>query len=313
MSESVLQLNSLPQTLTLNREPVERLLDAADAECALLYLYVAAVGGRLDVAAASVALKRTQADVRAAADRLQEMGLLVEEKKPRKLLSADELPVPDPASISRVVRQDDFQALVNETQTLLGKVLSTEELKILVNLYDYLALPPDVIMLLVHYCYERSGRRNGVPLRPSFKTIERRAFQWFDEQITTYEAAERWIADTDRRNSQVSETMRQLGIHDRQPSRTERSYIEAWLAMGFDPEAIAEAADRTIVKTGGLKWNYINAVIQSWHEKGLHTLPDIRQGDRRGKKAAVPDARETELNRQNLEDMRRLREALRKE
>lgn len=313
MSESVYQVNTLPSVLTLGRGDAEKLLAAADAECALLYLYIVHSGGRLDVAAAAAGLKRTQADVRQAAERLLGMGLLAEEKKQKKLLPADEMPVPDPASVSRVIRQDDFQALVDDTQELLGKVLSTEELKILVNIYDYLALPTDVIMLLVHYCYERSGKRNGVPLRPSFKTIERRAFQWFNEQVTTYEAAEQWIADTDRRNSQVSETMRKMGFSDRQPSATERSYLESWLALGFDPDAIAEGYDRTVVKTGGLKWNYLNAVMRSWHEQGLHTVPDIRGGDRRGKKAAVPDSKGTELNRQNLEDMRRLREALRKE
>ena len=93
-----------------------------------------------------------------------------------------------------------------------------------------------------------------------------------------------------------------LQICDRAPSRTERGYITSWLDMGFGCEAIAEAYDRTVVATGARKWPYLNRILMSWHEKGLHTLDEISSGDPRaaGKHraaAAAPAADRDDLDR----------------
>lgn len=49
----------------------------------------------------------------------------------------------------------------------------------------------------------------------------------------------------------------------------------SWLDMGFDADCLAIAYDRTVTNTGSLKWNYMNKIVTSWHEKGLHTPADI--------------------------------------
>jgi len=49
---------------------------------------------------------------------------------------------------------------------------------------------------------------------------------------------------------------------------------------GFDDELVEIALDRTITNTGGLKWGYMNGILKSWHEKGLHTPADVRDKDR---------------------------------
>jgi DNA replication protein DnaD len=50
--------------------------------------------------------------------------------------------------------------------------------------------------------------------------------------------------------------------------------------MGFDSEAIYHAYDITVLKTGGLKWGYMNSILKSWHDKNLHTLKEIEREDR---------------------------------
>ena len=94
-----------------------------------------------------------------------------------------------------------------------------------------------------------------------------------------------------------------LQIHDRAPSRTERGYIASWLDMGFGCDAIAEAYDRTVVATGARKWAYLNRILMSWHEKGLHTPEEIETGDpraagkRRAANPAAPAAERDDLDR----------------
>ena len=49
--------------------------------------------------------------------------------------------------------------------------------------------------------------------------------------------------------------------------------------MGFGEEAIAIAAERTVTNTGALKWNYLSKILQSWHQKGLHSPKEIEEKD----------------------------------
>ena len=45
-------------------------------------------------------------------------------------------------------------------------------------------------------------------------------------------------------------------------------------------EAVALAADKTILKCHELKWPYCNGILKRWHEAGLHTPEEIQSGDR---------------------------------
>ena len=39
------------------------------------------------------------------------------------------------------------------------------------------------------------------------------------------------------------------------------------------------AYERTCENTGALKWAYMNSILKSWHENGLHTPQEIARGD----------------------------------
>ena len=175
-----------------------------------------------------------------------------------------------------------------EAQRVLGHALSTPDLKKLFGIYDYLRLPAEVIMLLLHHCVTLSNGR-----LPSMRFIEKEAFVWADNEIRTAEQAEAYIEAQRRRSGQSAETARLLGITGRELSATEKRYIASWLDLGYTPELIAIAYDRTVTNTGALKWGYMNKIIQSWHEKGLLTAEDVETKDRRSpartpKKAEPP-------------------------
>ena len=67
---------------------------------------------------------------------------------------------------------------MREVQRRLGKILSTADLKILYCLYDYLALPAEVIMLLVSYCVEEMERKYGPGRKPRLSQVRREGFAW---------------------------------------------------------------------------------------------------------------------------------------
>ena len=55
--------------------------------------------------------------------------------------------------------------------------------------------------------------------------------------------------------------------------------------------------------TGARKWPYLNRILMSWHEKGLHTPEEIETGDpraagkRRAANPAAPAAERDDLDR----------------
>ena len=308
MDDGKLKLNC-PSLLAVPRQHADRLLESADGDCALLYLHILKNGGALDTDRAAAELRLSGRAIRGLAMKLEGMGLLSE---------GDAKPLPDreppeyrAADVVRRSQSDPaFQALVDAAQKALGRVLSSTDLKKLFGIYDDLGLPAEVIMLLITHCKQTHDERYGASRHLGFAVIEKEAYAWFDREIMTYEQAESWLAELDRRKSLTAEIQRAIGIRGRDLSATERRYITGWIELGYGPQALALAADRTVTNTGQLKWKYMDSIVRSWHGKGLHTVEEIEQGDRRPDRSARQSA-SSAPDAQELERMRRLREKLR--
>ena len=255
----------------------DRLIAAHDGDVALLYLYIRRTGSA-DTEGAARALCRTLGEMEAALEKLERMGLLGE--TPAALRDTKQPPADEPPEYraADIVSRNDgtFTALVQEAQRVLGHALSTPDLKTLFGIYDYLALPPEVIMVLLHYCVSVSNGR-----LPTMRFIEKEAYAWANREIRTLEQAEDYIEDRRLRSEECAAAARALGITGRALSATEKRYITSWLDLGYTPELIAIAYDRTVTNTGALKWGYMNKIIQSWHEKGLFTGEDVEAKDGR--------------------------------
>ena len=146
-----------------------KLLAACSGDGALLYLYLRAGG---DPSQAGTALRLSPSRMDCAAASLKQLGLWPE--TPRVLRPA-EPPTYSEAEVIRQLRESDgFNHLLGEAQRRLGKVLNTEELKILLSLYDYLGLPAEVISVLISYCIQRA-KTKGTGRMPSMRGHRRRA------------------------------------------------------------------------------------------------------------------------------------------
>ena len=220
-----------------------------------------------------------------------------------KLVPAAELPQYTAEDIaSRMLSDEPMQTVRREAEQLYGRKLTTPEMNMLLGLRDYLGLPADVLMELIHYVFQEYRAERGHAGTPTMRRIEKEAYAWADQEIHTTAQAEEFLQRRQARRDLAQQVLQVLQICDRAPSRTERGYIASWLDMGFGCDAIAEAYDRTVVATGARKWAYLNRILMSWHEKGLHTPEEIETGDPRaaGKRraaAAVPAADRDDLDR----------------
>ena len=83
--------------------------------------------------------------------------------------------------------------------------------------------------------------------------------------------------------------MQALQLGERPPAPSEEKYILSWQEMGFEPEAVALAYDKTVLKCHELKWAYCNGILKRWHEAGLHTVEEIQAKDRPAGRGTAPN------------------------
>lgn len=288
---------------------VDRLLAAHDGDVALLYLYRLRTGS-FDAEKAARDLCRTRREIDTADEKLSR---LVPElcqahngaanapapaldtpanasTAPAKATARahvpeapeDELPEYRAEELVRRSREDDrFAAILDEAQRVMGRALSSVDMKTLFGIYDYLALPADVIMLLINHVAKQYSERYGTSRRPSARAIQKEAYFWANREIITLEQAEEYIRALSERKAALREASDAMGIKGRELTKTEREYISSWLDMGFGAKVIAIAYDRTVTNTGSLRWSYMNKILTSWKDSGLFTVEDIESKDPR--------------------------------
>lgn len=259
----------------------DRLIAAHDGDVALLYLYILRCG-TLDEERAAGALCRTALEIAAAAEKLRRMGLLdaLPAPDPERLLPpGDELPEYRAEELTQFAREDaGLQAVFAAAAQTFGRKLSPADMNMLAGLYRQLGLPAEVLLLLLTHCAERAAARRPGSV-PSPRSVEKEGFEWARNEIQTLEQAEEHLRLLRERREQTSQTAELLNIRGRLLSKTEREYVERWLGLGFSPEAVAIAYDRTLVHTGNMNWRYMNKILESWHAKKLHTPQEIEAGD----------------------------------
>lgn len=232
---------------------------------------------------------------------LRQLGLWQEDKK--TVIISGERPNYTERDVIRAMDTDtDFRSLYGEVQILMGRTLNTEEMKILLGFVRYLGLSGEVVSMLVCYCKERA-RQKGSLRNPSLRTIEKEAYAWAELGIDTMEEAAAYIQNQNMRRSRIGEIMRVMDIRGRNLTPSEEKYAKEWIEMGFEPDAIAIAYDRTCTNSGGRNWAYMNRIITRWHEAGLHTPDEIKRGD---KKPAVPKGATGKLGQAELDAIQRM-------
>lgn len=302
--------------IVLSKQDIEKLIAAHDGDMALLYLYSRCRGVSGEDAARDLCM--TAAAVEAAEEKLLRLGLALDRagtaaaspaepapKKGRVILEpAEERPSYSSDDIAKRAEEDEaFQTVIYEAQQVMGRMLNSNDMKILFGMYDYLGLPAEVIMVLMNYCVQRYEERKGEGRRPTFRYIEKEASRWVKDGITSLDEADAYIARKKELDSRLRQAAEVLDIRDRDLTETETNYLRTWMDMGFGPEMLREAFDRTMTNTGKRAWGYMNSILESWHDKGIFSLKDIREKDRPSarKPRSTRPAGEQKSKKDNLE------------
>ena len=191
---------------------LDRLIAAHDGDVALLYLYWLR-SGALDPERAAAALCRTRREIGEAEEKLRRIGLLDEgaqtaspQTSRDQLYPPEEPPVYTAEDLTARSREDEtFSAILAEAVRVMGRNLSSNDMKVLFGIYDHLGLPPEVIFMLLSYCAEQYRERYGESRRPSARSFEKLAYDWARQEIMTIEQAESVIAAQKERRGELGE------------------------------------------------------------------------------------------------------------
>ena len=281
-------MDDLDEKKLISPRAADLIIGLRDGDAALLYLYLCRRGMEdRDRIARELYLPKQR--LSEAMERLEMLGLLPLAESvpvsPESAVSPADVIVADlpdyTAEEVRSRKENDsaFSALISEAQLIMGRPLSTPDLIKLLGIYDHLDLPPEVVMELMNFVAELYRWKYGERRRPSARAFELEARVWAERGITDFDSAERYIRLARERRSQEGDIKASMKIVDRDFTDTERRYVEQWLNWGFSADAIALAYDKTVTNTRKFSPAYMNKILMSWNEKGLHSLAEIREKD----------------------------------
>ena len=293
-------MHGAERDVVLRPTEIDKLIAQHDGDAALLYLCLRRADRGVRPEELRKKLGWSELRLSAAESTLQNLGLIDGAGVRQMPEPAEERPVYTQEDLAEMLRSDDtFSMLVPQTEEKLGKKLRTADLQILAGLYDDMAMPPDVLYLLVSHCVERAERQYGPGRRPTMRQIEKEGYYWARLGIFDQERAAEYLKRWTEKQEKVGQYVRVLGIGNRRLVESERNYILNWIGKDFSPELVALAYDKTIFYKKELNWRYLDAILRRWQDNGWRTPEDVERGDSRGGKAAQkPAASQNKKNAQ---------------
>ena len=254
----------------LRADAVDRLLSCGDADGALLYLYLIRRGSDFREEDAMRDLHFSPERMERAVFTLTNLQIA---SAPRDLRPAKSTGSPSPrytVSELRARRTDDrrFEAVCQTAESVLGRMLTESQLRTLYTAYDHLGLPADVLIDLLTYLKQE---KQTVTRRD----IEEQAYLWADMGIYTAQASAAFLSRLEKEKPIIADMLRALDMAGRSPSPSEYRYLSEFIRQGFDADAVGLAKERLYQRIGRFSWKYLKGILDSWHDKGVHTVEEI--------------------------------------
>lgn len=176
--------------------------------------------------------------------------------------------------IAQLTNNDEIKWAMHIVEIYLDRPLKPMDLQLLLYLYEELHFSAELIMYLYEYCVSKGKK--------SASYIEAVALTWAEEGIDTEAKAKE---ATTAYNDHFNTVNKAFGLN-RAPGQIERQYITKWVEVfGFSDEMIAEACNRTILRTQKPDFKYTDKILETWYKKDAKSVADINRLDEEFSKA----------------------------
>lgn len=272
---------------------IEKIIKCCDCNSALLYLYIVKNGTRLNDEKAMKELNFEKEVYEKAKFTLT--NLIIESEVAsdiNKNIKNNDL-AKYTATEVRIAREKDhkFAAVCSTAENIFGNFLTETQAKSLYKIYDSIGLPADIIIELLMYL--KRDRQTVTRL-----DIEREAYIWSDKGIYTCSEAQKYLEKIEAEKPLKEKIFKFMNIIGRKPSYKESCFASACIEKGFTPEAVELAIERMYKNIHGFSLNYLKKILNSWHEKGVHTVSEIT--------SIEPETKNKQIQSTNSKDIEKL-------
>jgi DnaD/phage-associated family protein len=177
--------------------------------------------------------------------------------------------------VNELAEEDkNIRALLNEAQAAFGRTLKPTESEAVVTICVRYETPPDLILMLMHYCISLG--------KGSMAYIEKVAQDWHEREIDTHEKVEAELRRLTQQGELEGAIRGVFGIYGRSITGREREFYLHWQKDLATSEALIKLAyERAVDAKGKISFAYINAILEDWHKKAI-TTPDAALRDMQG-------------------------------
>lgn len=271
-------------SVSMSAAMADALLKKGSGDAALLYLYLLRHDGFYDPQEAGRSLRWPELRLEEALSHLNELGIQTGAPVP---VFEPELPMREQApdysqqDLAQAIsdRHSDFPYLLEDVQRQLGKPLTDRDTRMLLEVFDHVQLPAEVIMMLVEWQCRDYAERHGEGRKPPMTAIRSAAYRWKKSGVDTLENADAYLKKLSYFRSREGELLNAVGIRGRKAVDAERKAIRQWMDWGFPPETVTMAYERTVYNTGKFNWAYCTSILKRWHQAGLHTPQEVQAKD----------------------------------
>ena len=169
----------------------------------------------------------------------------------------------------RLAVDEELKILVDEAQTVLGKVLSNSDISTLLMLKDTCGLPLDVILMLIHYCISID--------KGNIRTIEKIGTEWANDGIFSVEDADNKIKQIKQSTTNFSIVKSVFGmVNVGSPTKKQLEFSDRWISeWKFSPEMLRMAYERCVDTKGEMKFSYIDGILKRWYSNNIKSQEDL--------------------------------------
>lgn len=273
----------MPQeSISMTTAMADTLIKKGSGDGALLYLYLLRHDGNYDPEAAGKLMNWSRARLDAAMLLLGELGLETAEPVPE---FQETIPDKEDAPVySRMELRDaiggggEFSVLYEQAKKIFNTTnLPDKDTRILLELYDHLGMPVEVLVLMVSHEVEIYQKKYHSSIKfPPMSYIRTTGYKWKKSGIDTLESADSYLKRLEYYESREGEMLAAVGIVGRSALSEEKKYIQQWIDWGFPPETVTIAMERTMVNQGKMVWSYCNGILRAWHGKQAHKPDEVK-------------------------------------
>lgn len=196
--------------------------------------------------------------------------------KPRAVIKPQKSLLPSEIA-ERIESSEDVAFLFESAEGCLKRVLTFDDQRTILWFYDHLGMSADIITMLIAYCCSIERTTMGY--------IEKIAVDWHEKNITTHEQAENEILLMQKKFSFEGRVQSRLRLQSKLTA-SQKKYIGDWAMWDMDIDMVELAYDKTVDATGKPSFNYMNKILQKWHDNGIDSVQAANDFDERTRPAA---------------------------